>query len=413
MADCPGVLHLAAMADGHLARLRVPGGELDARQLRTIARASTELGSGVVDLTNRANLQIRGLAPDAGPALARALVETGLMVGGPADRRRNILLDPLSGLDPTERRDLRALGRALEAALTAAPWIAGLSPKFSFALDGGGRAAIGGAPSDVVLRAVEGGLSIAFSDAEVLAGADDAGLAVALAVARAAAEAGPDVRAAELPPELLTALIANEADDALPHRRDDRSGPVAFFGAAPTQDAGHVAVALPVPVGRLDSPMLEWLAGVADAYGSLALAPWRAVVLRGVPEADVHPLLAASEAVGFGSVAVARRLTVTACAGAPGCVRAREPAKAAGAALLAFAAGSADALPAEPRHVHLSACSKGCAGSALADLLLLGSSDAPGWTVHRRAAPRAPGPAVGATATADPAKLLALIALDR
>ncbi|MFD1330910.1 precorrin-3B synthase, partial [Methylopila musalis] len=135
MADCPGVAHLAEMADGGLARVRAPGGRLRADQARRVAELAEELGSGVLDLTNRANLQIRGLKPDAGRALASALGAIGLYAEGPADRRRNVLLDPLAGLDPAEAADLSALADALDRALTGQDWIGGLSPKFAFALD--------------------------------------------------------------------------------------------------------------------------------------------------------------------------------------------------------------------------------------------------------------------------------------
>lgn len=128
MADCPGVLHLAEMADGGLARVRTPGGRLTAAQARAVADLAERLGSGVVDLTNRANLQIRGLPLGGGADLGAGLRAVGLFVDGPADRRRNVLLDPLSGLDPTERLDLRPLAETLDRALIAAPWIGGLSP---------------------------------------------------------------------------------------------------------------------------------------------------------------------------------------------------------------------------------------------------------------------------------------------
>ncbi|WP_326638541.1 precorrin-3B synthase [Streptosporangium sp. NBC_01755] len=58
-----------AAADGGLARIRVPGGALTARQLRVVAAAARELGSGVIELTSRANLQVRGLPPQHGEPL--------------------------------------------------------------------------------------------------------------------------------------------------------------------------------------------------------------------------------------------------------------------------------------------------------------------------------------------------------
>ncbi len=411
MADCPGVLHLAQMADGGLARLRVPGGALSAGQARAVADAAEALGSGVVDLTNRANLQIRGLAGDAGAALAARLALAGFVFHGEADRRRNILLDPFSGLDPRESRNLRALARALDAALIHAPWIGRLSPKFSFVLDGGGETQIAGTPSDVVLRATEQGIVVEASGLESPARVEAQALAAALAIAAAAADGGPETRASDVAPQTLRAALEQGGAGQATHASTGRKAPQPRFGAAASGD-GTVAVAVPAPVGRLDAGMLRFLADAADAEGrgDVMLAPWSAVVLPGVRPERAPDLLAASEAEGFLPVAVAGRLTVIACAGAPACERAREPAKALGAALLALATAEPDRLPAAPKRVHLSACSKGCAGSAPADLLLLGASDRSGWTVHAGGSPRRPGRAVERLERVGPEAVLARLA---
>ncbi|MGW4474032.1 hypothetical protein ACWENQ_30565 [Nonomuraea sp. NPDC004354] len=68
---CPGALQVHTAADGALARVRIPGGVLTAAQLGEVAACAAELGSGVIELTSRANLQVRGLrvtpAPPAAP----------------------------------------------------------------------------------------------------------------------------------------------------------------------------------------------------------------------------------------------------------------------------------------------------------------------------------------------------------
>jgi precorrin-3B synthase len=402
MADCPGVAHLAAMADGGLARIRTPGGVLTADSARAIADAAYELGSGTIDLTNRANLQIRGLALDAGPALATRLASAGIAVDGPADRRRNILLDPLSGLDPAEIRDCRLLAAALDEAMSQAPWIGGLSPKFSFVLDGGGSSSVGAIASDVSAIADEDGFTIAIAGAAIHAKSASA-LDALVRIAEAAASIGPDARAADLSIEPLLEELAQAfgVRAAAPVVR--RLSP--SFGALPG------AVVIPAPVGRLDVAMLRWLADAAEreGCGELVLAPWSAVVLPGVVPSAAADLLAASEAKGFTPVAVAERLTVAACAGAPSCERAREPAKALGAAILALAAQDRSLLPDRPTSLHLSACSKGCASSAVADLLLVGASESHGWDVRRNARPRSAGSPERRLEAPSPRDILALL----
>ncbi|MFC3693683.1 precorrin-3B synthase [Chenggangzhangella methanolivorans] len=445
MADCPGIVHLALMADGGLARLRAPGGLLTAGELGAVADAAERLGSGVVDLTNRANLQIRGLAPDGGRALAAMLEVAGFRFHGEADRRRNILIDPFSGLDPAERRDMRPLSDALDRALVAAPWIAALSPKFSFALDGGGVSNVSAITSDVTAIACEEGIEILVGGRRAASFEEEASAVDAMiGLAETAARAGADMRGKDLwgdgsPEAVERGLSASLSlaervtvgaarvgvEQRQPRRpilahprplpakgRVDELSP--RFGTVLSADPARVAVSLAAPVGRLDPNMLRVLADAAEREGDgvVRLAPWSGVVLGGVAADRAGALIEAATSVGFVPPEVARRLRVVACAGAPACERATEPAKALGAAALALASAEPERLPKRPRTLHLSACAKGCAGSAPADLLLLGASEREGWTLHRDAAPRRPGPALERDFDAKPADLLARLAAD-
>lgn len=124
---CPGVLRLHEAADGLLARVRLPGGRLEARGMRAVASAS-RLGNGIVELTSRASLQIRGLADDA---LAARLAAGGLLPSASHERVRNILASPLAG--PA----VDALVAELDRALCADAVLANLSGRFLFAVDDG------------------------------------------------------------------------------------------------------------------------------------------------------------------------------------------------------------------------------------------------------------------------------------
>lgn len=145
---CPGLARPMPTGDGLLARIHPPLGVLTLAQARSIAEGARRYGNGHLDLTARANLQIRGVSEATRDPLARLLDAAGLgdtrTDGGP---QRLTLTGPLA--DHT----LLTLARAIEAAGRGIP---GLPAKtlvaVGFALDeadvsvvpvAGGRVAIG------------------------------------------------------------------------------------------------------------------------------------------------------------------------------------------------------------------------------------------------------------------------------
>ncbi len=154
MAATPGAVYFAHMRDGPMIRIRLPGGEISARQLRAIADLAETGGNGLIDLTNRANLQVRGLERITLKSLEGTLGKAGLLDFAPwADRLRNILSDPLAGLDETEIIDSRPVVVALDAAIQKTPELTTLLPEFQFVVDNGGRSGIAGVGHDVGLIA--------------------------------------------------------------------------------------------------------------------------------------------------------------------------------------------------------------------------------------------------------------------
>ncbi|MDC7338089.1 precorrin-3B synthase [Streptomyces lydicus] len=151
---CPGALRLHAAADGLLARVRVPAGDLTVRQAAALADAAEQLGDGFLSLTSRGNVELRGLPDGCDGRLAGLLGDAGLLPSARHERIRNILASPLAGLDRHTPADVRWWARRLDALLCASESATALSGRFLFVLDDGRGdvAALGGDVSLVAER---------------------------------------------------------------------------------------------------------------------------------------------------------------------------------------------------------------------------------------------------------------------
>ncbi len=114
---CPGVLHAVPAKDGLLIRIRVPGGLIEANQLMTIADLSSAFADGTVEITSRANIQLRAIRHRNLEPLVEKISLAGLLPSPQHDRVRNIVTSPVAGLDTTELIDPRPLIRQLDQRL--------------------------------------------------------------------------------------------------------------------------------------------------------------------------------------------------------------------------------------------------------------------------------------------------------
>nr|WP_035307259.1 hypothetical protein [Actinokineospora inagensis] len=325
---CPGALDVHRAADGGLARIRIPGGRVSGEQVRRLADLAVDLGDGGLELTSRANLQLRGLAQGAEVELGAELAAIGLLPSLTHEKVRNIMASPLgSGV----------LAAELDAAVCAEPRLAGLPGRFLFAVDSGaGDVAWLGA--DVAAIPVDGSFA-------VLLGGVDHGVRVAagdvVAALVAVALAFLDVRdgqwrIAELPDVGGLARRFAPGVGRLAARRPPTGGPV---GPVVFADGGQ-GVGAAVPLGRLTAEQ-------ARALGDVVVTPWRGLVVRGDLPGGLG-LITDPAAPGIG---------VTACAGRPGCHQA-----------LADVRALAMTVSTPGRAVHWSGCGRRC-GRPAGDVL--------------------------------------------
>jgi len=364
LADfCPGILHAVPAKDGLLMRLRLPGGQLPAATLAAIADLAERHADGGLDLTARANIQLRGIRQESLAPLVEGLRRAGLLPSPAHDRIRNILVSPFAGVDPTELIDLTPLARALDRALIADPDLARLPAKFAFTLDGGGRGFDPGG-ADLTLTAVAGShlhLSIAGrqtglgvepeSAVALLIGAGHRLLAIA-AKHDLPARSRAIVKLPAAYEEFLRSLPAEACPCPSPRAASPTVGRL-------DEASGGVTLLPSIPFGRLTGAEAKRLADRSNHFDlDMRLTPWRNLALRGVKRSDI-PAFDLSSA-GFAGLA--------ACAGSEGCAQSQADVR---ADARRFAAAIAGIAPPAGWSIHFAGCAKRCAlrGPATVDLI--------------------------------------------
>ena len=371
---CPGALRPMATGDGLLVRLHPRGGRLTMAELRLIAGLARGTGNGLVDLTRRGNLQIRGVSPESHGVLVEGLVAGGLVAPDEQDGPyRLTVVSPLAGRDPDELLDAAALAAAIEA---LRPKLSGLPPKAAVLVDGGGALPLDAEPAELRLKAVApdealvglaGGLWFGPARLSLLPALVESLMRLIAAGAEPATP--PARRLKDVPRGRLTEVLA--AFGCSPATAPAPRASAARVGTLRGRD-GRLALLFGVPFGRCDAAGLEALADIADAAGAdgFGLAPWRGFAMTGLAEAE--PGWGRIAAAGFITRADDPRLVVRACPGAPACSRGAAPAQVDAARLAQAAAGRIAA----GLTLHVSGCAKGCAGAGIADVTLVGHEGA-------------------------------------
>ncbi len=118
-------------------RVRIPGGQLSAEQLRTVAGIAKEYGRDLADITDRQNVQFHWLSIEDVPAIWERLESVGLSSQQACgDVPRNILGCPVAGIDASEILDASPMLRAAEEVATTHPGFTNLPRKYKTTVSG-------------------------------------------------------------------------------------------------------------------------------------------------------------------------------------------------------------------------------------------------------------------------------------
>jgi precorrin-3B synthase len=342
---CPGALRPMQSGDGLVVRVRPRGGRLSPDQAAGLADLAARHGNGLIDLSARANVQLRGVTTASHPALIAGLGALGLLDATPqAESARNIVVTPFwLAQDGTQE-----LAHALMQAL-ASPAVPPLPGKFGYAIDTGAAPVLRDVSADIRIEQAMGGLFV---------WADGAATGTVVSSPDAAISAVHD---------LITWFVLA---GGITNRRGRMAALIARGAIVPSRfQADPVPLAVPFQprpgmlpqgamvgfeFGQLQAQTLGHLARL----GPMRLTPWRMILVEG---AQVLP-----DIPGLITRADDPLLRVVACTGAPGCKQAHQPTR-------ALARRLAQLWPAGL--LHVSGCAKGCAHPGAAQTTLVATPE--------------------------------------
>jgi precorrin-3B synthase len=337
---CPGALRPMMSGDGLVVRVRPFGGRLRRAQADGIASLAAAHGNGILDISSRGNIQIRGVTQEKHGALIEGLRVMGLIDATPEiESRRNILVAPF--WQPGDETELLTAELTERLASAEAPDLPG---KFGFAIDCGRAPVLQDASADIRLELDAGGGLILVADGMTTGKPvtqDNATQEVMALAHWFVGRAGEATRMKSLVAQGITpegAFVPRQKGTYIP---------------APGYTPNGAIVGL--AFGQLRVETLSTLA----KHGGLRLTPWRLILvesarqlpkIEGVITNPDNPLL-----------------RITACSGAPRCTQAFGKTRSLGKALASHLGDTGT--------LHISGCTKGCAHPRPAPLTLTAKAD--------------------------------------
>jgi len=405
-----GLFYLTPASEMFMCRLRIPGGVVKTFQLRELAKISQELTTGYVQITTRANLQLRNFEVKNAPELLRRIQSVGLASRGTgSDNIRNLTCNPTAGIDPHELIDTLPLCQELAQLIVNDRSLYDLPRKFNIAFDGGGLIGTVEDTNDIGLKAgrvgdeVEGiapgiyfrvklggatGHKAFAHDLGVLVKPEEA-VKVAIAITRVYIANGnrTDRKKARLKHlldkwsldqyrdevEKLLGYKLLRAPNNEPRTTNHEPPPHSHVGVYPQKQKGLNYVGVSVPVGQMTPKQMIRIAEIADLYGSgeVRLTVWQNFIIPNVPDAFVETVKKAVVKAGFDWRHSHLRSGLVACTGNSYCKFASSNTKANAIELANYLEKKVQLD--QPLNIHLTGCPNSCAQHYMGDIGLLGT----------------------------------------
>lgn len=333
---CPGVHRPMMSGDGLVVRVRPRLARLTRRQVEGLCDLAGCHGNGFIDLTNRANLQIRGVSEAGHDAVLRGLATLHLLDSDPAmEGRRNILTAPF-----WTPGDLTA--RLTDALLVALPDLPDLPAKVGFAVDTGPQPLLGAASADFRFERGASGLILRADGCALGRPVTEATAIPALTeLARWFDHHRTPARRRMAQVTATTALPAGWAVAA----------PLAQ-ALAPAPGPHPLGALLGAAFGQIDAAALAKIMQTSGAV-ALRVTPWRLFLLEGAEMPAEGPFI---------TTPGDPLLATDACPGAPFCPSASVETRNLARQLAERMGGN----------LHVSGCAKGCAGARPAARVFVG-----------------------------------------
>jgi ferredoxin-nitrite reductase len=381
--------------------MRIPGGILNTQQCGAIANLVDNYSTGWVQITNRANLQIRDLNSAIPPEVWHDLQELGLASRhAEVDPIRNIMASPTAGIDRQQLLDTRPLVKAWDDYLHTHPELSELSAKFSMGFDGGELVSIRDRLNDILLvaqrRSVDTEICLRLHLNSNPENSGDTGILIqtsqcisvlaALAsvyleytkntpridrkkprLRHLLADWGVEIYLEQVQqnlPFLLQRISIASSDKSIPNHQ--------HLGIHPQQQPGFSYIGITLPLGRLKSKQLRDLANLAQNFGrgTLRLTPWQNLLISDIPNSQLFEVKQQLTDRGFHWSTTNLDSCLVACAGSTGCASAMTDTQ---SHAIEMVQDLAQQLQIDrPINIHFSGCEKSCAQHHPIDLTLVG-----------------------------------------